>query len=100
MVVHPAAVGARVTVLRSDVVPRPFADHFPDARVATLEGWGHGGSLFRSLCMNRLVARYLVDLKAADGVKCKPDLPPFTLALPSAGAAKPKAAAGNGLPTR
>lgn len=68
---------------------RAFADHFPNARVATLEGWGHGGSLFQSLCMNRLVARYLVDLKTEDGATFKPDLPPFALALPSAGRAKP-----------
>ncbi|MFD9883035.1 alpha/beta hydrolase [Streptomyces alboflavus] len=56
---------------------RPFADHFPDARVATLEGWGHGGTLAQSACMNRLAARYLVELKATDGASCRPDTEPF-----------------------
>ncbi|CAM5331829.1 Alpha/beta hydrolase OS=Streptomyces alboniger OX=132473 GN=CP975_19400 PE=3 SV=1 [Streptomyces alboniger] len=60
---------------------RPFADKFPDARVATLEGWGHGATLLQSTCMNRLVARYLVELKATDGTTCKPDTQPFA-ALP------------------
>ncbi len=56
---------------------RPFADRFPNARVVTLEGWGHGGTLFKSRCMNQLVARYLVELKVTDGARCWPDARPF-----------------------
>ncbi|THC51767.1 alpha/beta hydrolase [Streptomyces sp. A1499] len=64
---------------------RPFADKFPDARMATLEGWGHGGTLLQSTCMNRLVARYLVELEATDGATCKPDTQPFAAPTPTGG---------------
>ncbi|MGY0489472.1 alpha/beta hydrolase [Streptomyces sp. WG-D5] len=56
---------------------RPFADRFPDGRVVTLEGWGHGGTLLQSRCMDRLAARYLIDVEVADGAACRPDTQPF-----------------------
>ncbi|MFD0413459.1 alpha/beta hydrolase [Streptomyces sp. NPDC127108] len=70
-------VGTRYDPATPYEFTRPFADHFPDARVATLEGWGHGGTLLQSTCMNQLAARYLVEVKATDGASCRPDAEPF-----------------------
>lgn len=73
-------VGTRFDPATPYEFTRPFADHFPDARVATLEGWGHAGTLLQSTCMNVLAARYLVELKATDGASCRPDAEPFAAA--------------------
>jgi pimeloyl-ACP methyl ester carboxylesterase len=55
---------------------QPYADHFPDARVLTLDGWGHT-ILGKSACADEAVARYLVDGEATDGAVCAPDSGPF-----------------------
>lgn len=55
---------------------QPYADHFPDARVLTLDGWGHT-ILGKSACADEAVARYLVDGQATDGAVCAADRAPF-----------------------
>ncbi|WPB87787.1 alpha/beta hydrolase [Streptomyces malaysiensis] len=71
-------IGSRFDPATPYEATRPFADKFPNARVATLEGWAHGGSFLQGKCMDSLVTRYLVELKATDGASCKPDVLPFT----------------------
>jgi pimeloyl-ACP methyl ester carboxylesterase len=57
---------------------RPFAADFEDARVLTVEGYGHT-TLAVSRCADEAVARYLVDGQApADGSTCEQDRAPFT----------------------
>jgi pimeloyl-ACP methyl ester carboxylesterase len=57
---------------------RPFAKRFRDARVLTVEGYGHT-TLAVSTCADATVARYLVDGRApADGATCEQDRAPFT----------------------
>jgi pimeloyl-ACP methyl ester carboxylesterase len=57
---------------------RPYADHFPDARLVTHESWGHP-ALNRSTCVNDLIVQYLTAGPApADGTTCRPDFVPFT----------------------
>ncbi len=55
----------------------PFAAHYPDARVLTVEGWGHT-TLGRSTCADAAIARYLVSGEAQDSATCAQDLTPFT----------------------
>ncbi|MFC7405583.1 alpha/beta hydrolase [Georgenia alba] len=55
---------------------QPYADRFPDARVLTVEGYGHG-TLGISTCANAAIARYLTDLTATDGATCGQDVAPF-----------------------
>ena len=46
---------------------RPYAKHFPDARLVTHESWGHP-ALNRSTCINDLIVQYLTAGQApADG---------------------------------
>jgi hypothetical protein len=64
---------------------RPFADMFPDARMVTLNGWGHT-TLLQSACADAMVTSYLVGLKSpVDGAVCQPDRQPFA---PGAAAAR------------
>ncbi|MHA7135232.1 alpha/beta hydrolase [Oerskovia turbata] len=55
---------------------QPYADRWPDARVLTVEGWGHT-IIGKSACADAAVARYLVDLTATDGTTCAQDVLPF-----------------------
>ncbi|QJW35264.1 alpha/beta hydrolase [Cellulosimicrobium protaetiae] len=55
---------------------QPYADRWPDARVLTVEGWGHT-IIGKSACADAAVARYLVDLDATDGATCAQDVVPF-----------------------
>lgn len=55
---------------------QPYADRWPDARVLTVEGWGHT-IIGKSACADAAVARYLVDLVATDGATCAQDVVPF-----------------------
>ncbi len=57
----------------------PFAAHYPDARVLTVEGWGHT-TLARSSCADAAIARYLRDGEAEPAAMCPQDLVPFTAA--------------------
>ncbi|MCK0117115.1 alpha/beta hydrolase [Isoptericola sp. S6320L] len=54
----------------------PYADHYDDARVMTVEGWGHT-TLGVSTCADSAIARYLVDVEADDGATCEQDVAPF-----------------------
>ncbi|WP_454042385.1 alpha/beta hydrolase [Cellulosimicrobium sp. Marseille-Q8652] len=55
---------------------QPYADRWPDARVLTVEGWGHT-VVGKSACADQAVARYLVDGEATDGASCAQDVVPF-----------------------
>lgn len=55
---------------------QPYADRWPDARVLTVDGWGHT-ILGKSACADEAVARYLVDGEATDGATCAQDVVPF-----------------------
>ncbi len=77
---------------------QPYADRFPDARVLTLDGWGHT-ILFKSACADEAVARYLVDLEATDGAVCAPDAAPFDAPVaPAARGAAPQQVPATELP--
>ncbi|TDD57385.1 alpha/beta hydrolase [Kribbella antibiotica] len=57
---------------------RPYADLWPDARMVTIEGWGHSTSLGGSACADQLLTKYLTTLAApADGSTCQQDRKPF-----------------------
>ncbi|WP_405057164.1 alpha/beta hydrolase [Kribbella sp. NBC_01505] len=57
---------------------RPYADLWPDARMVTIEGWGHSTSLGGSVCADQLLTKYLTTLAApADGSTCQQDRKPF-----------------------
>ncbi|MFK4086528.1 alpha/beta hydrolase [Kribbella sp. NPDC020789] len=57
---------------------RPFANLWPDARMVTIEGWGHSTSLGGSVCADKVLTRYLTTLEApADGSTCQQDRKPF-----------------------
>ncbi|GAA1599298.1 hypothetical protein GCM10009789_61710 [Kribbella sancticallisti] len=56
---------------------RPYADLYPDARMVTLNGWGHT-TIQKSACADATITAYLVKLQApADGAVCQPDRKPF-----------------------
>ena len=62
---------------------RPYADLYPDARMVTLNGWGHT-TIGQSACADATITAYLVKLQApADGAVCQPDRQPFS-SLPAA----------------
>ncbi|GAB2576925.1 alpha/beta hydrolase [Kribbella endophytica] len=67
---------------------RPYADLYPDARMVTVEGYGHG-TIGISACADQKITDYLVRLKApADNSTCTQDYKPFTpLAKSRTGAA-------------
>ncbi|MDX6238550.1 MAG: hypothetical protein QOG10_3365 [Kribbellaceae bacterium] len=68
---------------------RPYADMFPDARMMTLNGWGHT-TIGKSRCADKAITAYLVDLTApADGEVCQPDRKPFD-PLPNAETSAPQ----------
>ncbi|PFG38874.1 TAP-like protein [Georgenia soli] len=54
----------------------PYAEHWPDARVLTVEGYGHT-TIVPSTCASAAIATYLVDLEARDGAVCRQDVRPF-----------------------
>ncbi|NED96901.1 alpha/beta hydrolase [Phytoactinopolyspora alkaliphila] len=55
----------------------PYAAHFPDARIVTVEGYGHT-VLGKSSCADETISEYLVELSApADGSTCSQDVAPF-----------------------
>ncbi|MGC4943381.1 alpha/beta hydrolase [Kribbella sp. DT2] len=57
---------------------RPYADLYPDARMITIEGFGHT-ALGNSTCADAKITAYLVGLKApADNSTCAQDRKPFT----------------------
>ncbi|MCP2283766.1 TAP-like protein [Promicromonospora umidemergens] len=54
----------------------PYAALWPDARMLTVEGWGHT-TVGVSTCADAAIGRYLVMLEADDGAVCQQDLVPF-----------------------
>lgn len=69
---------------------RPYADLYPDARVVTLNGWGHT-TIGQSKCADATTTAYLVDLKApADGSTCEPDRQPFDPAAREKAGSRPE----------
>jgi pimeloyl-ACP methyl ester carboxylesterase len=54
----------------------PYAELWPDARMLTVEGWGHT-TVGVSDCADAAIGRYLVTLEADDGAVCQQDLVPF-----------------------
>jgi pimeloyl-ACP methyl ester carboxylesterase len=54
----------------------PYASLWPDARMLTVDGWGHT-TIGRSTCADAAIAQYLVTLEADDGAVCEQDLVPF-----------------------
>lgn len=59
-----------------------------DARLVTVDGWGHTSLAHPSTCAQRIVDRYLIDTVApANGTHCAPDAGPFDAALSAAAAA-------------
>jgi pimeloyl-ACP methyl ester carboxylesterase len=54
----------------------PYASLWPDARMLTVDGWGHT-TIGVSNCADAAIARYLVTLEADDGAVCQQDLVPF-----------------------
>ncbi|MFF1817596.1 alpha/beta hydrolase [Kribbella sp. NPDC058245] len=57
---------------------RPFANLWPDARMVTIEGWGHATSLGGSKCADQMLTKYLTTLAApADNSTCQQDRKPF-----------------------
>lgn len=56
---------------------RPYADLYPDARMVTVEGYGHT-TIGKSTCADAMITNYLTQLKApADGATCNQDRKPF-----------------------
>ncbi|ADB31363.1 TAP domain protein [Kribbella flavida DSM 17836] len=56
---------------------RPYADLYPDARMVTVEGYGHA-TIGKSSCADAMITAYLVGLKApADNSTCTQDRKPF-----------------------
>jgi pimeloyl-ACP methyl ester carboxylesterase len=56
---------------------RPYADLYPDARMVTVNGWGHT-TIGKSACADAAITKYLVNLQApADGSTCEQDRRPF-----------------------
>ena len=64
---------------------RPYADLWPDARMVTVNGWGHT-TIARSNCADALITAYLVDRRSPrDGSTCTQNRKPFD-PLPTGGA--------------
>jgi pimeloyl-ACP methyl ester carboxylesterase len=62
---------------------RALAGDLGNARLLTLDGWGHTASLQPSSCAHEAMVAYLVNLTLpAEGTVCKPDLGPFDVPPP------------------
>ncbi|MFD6142299.1 alpha/beta fold hydrolase [Promicromonospora sp. NPDC060271] len=69
-------IGTRFDAATSYGFTAPYAALWPDARMLTVDGWGHT-TIGRSSCADAAIARYLVTLEADDGAVCEQDLVPF-----------------------
>ncbi|WP_052436368.1 alpha/beta fold hydrolase [Georgenia sp. SUBG003] len=69
-------IGTRFDPATPYSATEPYADHWPDARVLTIEGYGHT-TLVPSTCASAAIAAYLLDLQARDGAVCSQDVTPF-----------------------
>ena len=60
-----------------------------DARLVTVDGWGHTTTAHPSTCMRQVIDRYLIEQVAPpNGLHCAPDAGPFDGALATAGTAR------------
>ena len=56
---------------------RPYSDLYPDARMVTVNGWGHT-TIGKSACADAAITKYLVSLQApTDGSTCDQNRRPF-----------------------
>lgn len=70
-------IGTRFDPATPYSATRPYANLFPDARMLTVEGWGHT-TIGVSTCADAAITRYLVNRAApADGSTCRQDRTPF-----------------------
>ncbi len=70
-------IGTRYDPATPYQATRPYSDLYPDARMVTVEGWGHT-TLGKSACADAHITAYLTQLKApADGSTCQQDRGPF-----------------------
>ena len=69
-------IGTRFDPATPYAATEPYADLWPDARVLTVEGYGHT-TFVPSTCATLAIATYLVDLQARDGATCQQDVRPF-----------------------
>jgi pimeloyl-ACP methyl ester carboxylesterase len=69
-------IGTRFDPATPYAATEPNADLWPDARVLTVEGYGHT-TFVPSACANLAIATYLLDLRARDGATCQQDVRPF-----------------------
>ncbi|WBQ03277.1 alpha/beta hydrolase [Kribbella sp. CA-293567] len=70
-------IGTRYDPATPYQATRPYSDLYPDARMLTVEGWGHT-TLGKSACADARITEYLTQLKApADGSTCQQDRKPF-----------------------
>ncbi|WP_369373518.1 alpha/beta fold hydrolase [Promicromonospora sp. Populi] len=69
-------IGTRFDPATNYGFTQPYADLWPDARMLTVDGWGHT-TIGRSSCADAAIAEYLVTLEADDGAVCEQDLVPF-----------------------
>lgn len=70
-------IGTRYDPATPYQATRPYADLYRDARMVTVEGYGHT-TLGKSVCADNLISGYLIALKApADGATCAQDRKPF-----------------------
>lgn len=75
---------------------RPYADDFADARMVTVDGYGHT-AVGLSTCVADALTRYLVSDRAPkDGTTCAQSVQPFTDDAPAAQRAVPLPAPGVG----
>jgi pimeloyl-ACP methyl ester carboxylesterase len=89
---HPVlVVGNRFDPATPYAGARALTDDLGNARLLTLDGWGHTATFQPSSCAHGAMVAYLVDLTLpAEGTVCKPDLGPFDVPPPAmAGAALP-----------
>lgn len=73
-------IGTRYDPATPYQATRPYSDLYPDARMVTVEGWGHT-TLGKSTCADARITAYLTQLEApADGTTCQQDRKPFDAA--------------------
>jgi pimeloyl-ACP methyl ester carboxylesterase len=69
-------IGTRFDAATNYGFTAPYASLWPDARMLTVDGWGHT-TIGRSDCADAAIAEYLVTLEADDGAVCEQDFVPF-----------------------
>ncbi|MFV0253865.1 MAG: alpha/beta hydrolase [Beutenbergiaceae bacterium] len=69
-------IGTRYDPATAYSMTRPYADLWPDARMMTVEGYGHT-TVGVSVCADQAIGTYLLTLEATDGAVCGQDFEPF-----------------------